>query len=309
MDNNKYILSIVIPVYNAQKYIPGLVEQLLKSYSEDMEIIFVDDGSTDDSLHILNQLPQGIYNLKIISQKNIGAPGARNRGIKESEGKYIWFFDVDDKFGNNAIKDVIEILRTSDYDLYIGNMKFVNEKGVGRVQVPVFKDNKSKDIKKLFFWDSYPGNKIYKRKIILKHKIFWDDVKIQQDLNFYLKYIVFCKEIYYHSGILYSYVKHENSISTTCSRKITDVVKSVKLVEQFYQKNYCDKKYKKELEYNLIKHIFYQVEKISKLKTFSDKIYVYFLFRRTIKSVNWRNNKYISNAYSKKIKEYFCFRF
>ena len=99
-----------------------------------------------------------------------------------------------------------------------------------------------------------------------------------------------------------------DSISSTYNRSITDVVKSVCLVEKFYEKSQLNQQYNKELEYNLVKHILIQIEKIPKLSV-KDRVYVYLYFKKVLKSIDYDMNSYISDTEKKKIADYMHFVF
>lgn len=89
-------ISVIIPVYNVEMYLEQCVNSVMNQTLDDIEIICVNDGSTDNSLHILKELATKDKRLKIINQENLGLSEARNRGIKEAIGKYISFIDSDD---------------------------------------------------------------------------------------------------------------------------------------------------------------------------------------------------------------------
>ena len=97
------ILTIIIPNYNNSKTIERCLNSILDQINETIEIIVIDDGSTDDSLLVLDKYKK---NIRIISQTNCGVGEARNRGIDEANGKYIWFVDAEDEIPPNALKDV-----------------------------------------------------------------------------------------------------------------------------------------------------------------------------------------------------------
>ena len=273
--DSKYLLSIVVPVYNAEQYIAKISEQLLGMWDDRMELVFVDDGSTDNSLQLLRKRWGAIPQVTIVHQKNGGAPKARNHGLKLAQGEYVWFFDVDDLFEKDVISVVLNKIEESHCDLYIGNMKFVPLNAGARLILPLFHDEISKDVKSLFLWDTNPGNKIYKRSIIEDNNVYWSNVKVQQDMNFYLKYIVHCNNVCYLQKILYTYKQRENSIATICNRNVLDVVRAVGMVASYYKTIDVLSVYEKELEYNLVKHIFYGLGKVKKM-ALHDKLYSYF---------------------------------
>ena len=91
------MISIIIPVYNCEKYLQNGIESLIKqTIFNELEFVFVDDGSTDNSRNIIRKYVDIYENMTLIVQSNAGVSAARNRGIKESKGEYIAFFDADD---------------------------------------------------------------------------------------------------------------------------------------------------------------------------------------------------------------------
>lgn len=102
------LVSIIVPIYNAEKYIFGLIENLMNQTYKNIEIILVNDGSTDNSLNICNELQSKDNRIKVIDKKNGGVSSARNKGIKESKGEYITFIDSDDNIGEDYVRKMVE---------------------------------------------------------------------------------------------------------------------------------------------------------------------------------------------------------
>ena len=299
-----YLLSMIIPVYNAQDALRPLLECIQNEKDERLEVILINDGSTDNSLKVLRNYSRDIPNATVIDQSNHGAPYARNAGLHRAKGKYLWFFDADDILGEHALTRLLNVLRQTDADLIIGNMKFVDEKGRGRVRVPVFKDELTGDIHAAFFWDSFPGNKIYRRTVVQENGIGWSNVRIHQDLNFYLKFLPFCKSIQYIKDVLYAHVEHPSgSISSACSRKVVDAVRSVGCVSSFYRNKNIIPRFEKELEYNLVKHILIQAEKLQRMRL-ADRVYVSLYFRGALKNTEYKKNPYVSSLDIKRIERF-----
>ena len=96
MQNPK--VSVIIPVYNSSEYIRHCLDSLLSQTLEDIEILCVDDGSTDDSLSILEEYSRKDERVRVLTQENAGAGAARNHGLREARGKYLSFLDSDDYF-------------------------------------------------------------------------------------------------------------------------------------------------------------------------------------------------------------------
>ena len=108
------LLSIIVPVYNVEKYLSKCLDSLLAQDIpiSDYEIIIVNDGSTDSSLVIAESYSQTNSNIRVISQLNKGLGGARNTGIRSSEGKYLFFVDSDDTIQKNTLKPLLECMES-----------------------------------------------------------------------------------------------------------------------------------------------------------------------------------------------------
>lgn len=117
---NKTILSIIIPFYNVEKYFERCLNSIVsqKVLSSQLEIIAVNDGSTDASLEIAEQTAKQHSNMIVVSQKNSGQSVARNNGVRLSHGKYIWYVDSDDWIEEECLKRIIPILEKSDVDVF-----------------------------------------------------------------------------------------------------------------------------------------------------------------------------------------------
>lgn len=102
-------ISIIIPVYNGEKTIERCINSIINNNYENIEIIVINDGSNDRTLEILEKIKKVEKRLKVISQKNSGVSAARNLGIKNSTGDYIYFMDADDYIEENCIKTVMKI--------------------------------------------------------------------------------------------------------------------------------------------------------------------------------------------------------
>lgn len=289
------ILSVIIPVYNTEKYLAKLFQSI--PFVEDIAIewIFVDDGSEDGSVSIVENFQKEHENVFLEKQAHRGAPMARNCGLYQSKGKYIYFFDSDDYFEDGIFTKIIEILQSEQPDILIGNGYIVDEKyNKTGEKFKGLQDKMSDSPKELFFIDSNPGNKIFRRDIIMDNWIIFDDVAIHQDLNFYLKYIPFCSKIRYISDFMYDYLVRGDSIAHSVSGKIVDVIKSMDGVLQYYGKRNLLHQYEKELEYNYVKHLCFQIEKLPYMDSVKEEIMVAQEFIKVLKKLNYESNEYIN---------------
>lgn len=120
------MISIIIPVYNTEKYINECVTSILKQSYKDYEIILVDDGSTDNSPDICNHLAKQYDCVKVIHKKNEGAGIARNRGLSIAKGKYVTFIDSDDYIGSEMLESLLKNIEERNSDLCIGGTVSIN---------------------------------------------------------------------------------------------------------------------------------------------------------------------------------------
>ena len=124
-------VSVIIPVYNVEKYLPKCLDSIVNQTYADLEIICVNDGSPDNSYAILEEYAKKDSRIKIITQKNTGLSGARNAGIKASTGDYIVFLDSDDWMDTEAIETVVTVAQNSSSDTVLwGYVREFAEKSV-----------------------------------------------------------------------------------------------------------------------------------------------------------------------------------
>lgn len=176
---NDYKLSVVIPAYNAQKFISRCISSALASDLKEIEVIAVDDGSTDETKDILswyeNMYPQFF---KKIFKENGGAAEARNYGIAESKGHYISFIDSDDMIRPDAYSTMYDSLQKTGADIAIGRLyKVDNDKYYVRhtLPLPAYKAINPEEYLRLLFTQTYNNvavwNKMYRTKLVQEHPI------------------------------------------------------------------------------------------------------------------------------------------
>ncbi len=112
-------ISIVVPIYNAEKYLDRCIQSILNQSYKDLEIILIDDGSTDSSNKICNNYQKRDNRIKFISQKNEGVSAARNRGISEATGEFIGFVDSDDYIQPNMYETLYGLINKYNCDISI----------------------------------------------------------------------------------------------------------------------------------------------------------------------------------------------
>lgn len=260
-------ISIIVPNYNNEKYILSCLNSILAQDYPNKEIIIVDDGSTDNSLKIINDfiLKNKKEKVYLIHQNNLNASIARNEGIGKATGEYVLFFDSDDILEEGALTAFSNAFLEFDTDLVIGNFKTIdeNEKTINETVFTgetVLLDAKN-NFDKLADISPAPMNKMYKMDVIKKNNISWGNVRIGQDLNFYLKYLLFCDNVTLLNRDIYRYRLSDNSISRSYDFRIFDIVNTFSDVERFYIQNGRGEFYKKYLPFQILKHYDIQMTK------------------------------------------------
>ena len=190
------LVSIVIPVFNTGKLARSLVDKLLSDDYRDVEIILVDDGSTDNSLEIIKQIKN--EKVRIYNKKNGGPSAARNFGIKKAKGEYLLFVDSDDDMAQDYVQKMVLAFR-DDIDMVVSGVKYCkldkqNEEDVYLDEF-LYKDNEgNKDFmlrSLLHDGRMYPVfNKVFRTEIIRKNEIEFDEkMSFGEDTKFVMDYV------------------------------------------------------------------------------------------------------------------------
>ena len=122
------LISVIIPVHNASKFINKAINSILKQSYKKIELILIDDGSEDNSLKIINEYKKKYKNIRVISQKNYGAGLARNTGIECAKGAYVMFLDADDFYNKDCCACALEAIQESNADFLSFGANFFNKK-------------------------------------------------------------------------------------------------------------------------------------------------------------------------------------
>jgi|GEM_PF-470466 len=213
-------VSVIIPIYNVEKYLSQCLDSVLSQTLENIEVICVDDGSTDDSVRILAEYLHVHSNMIILTQQNSGSGLARNSGLEIARGEYVIFLDPDDFFiSNDALEALYYKAQTEQVFVCGGNIV----KYVGGIFSKEFAGNRAKhcslkDERILFKDYQYPyghGRYIISRRLLLENNINYPDYRRGQDIVFLCKVLVCAKEFYVVNKDIYAYrLQHKEEIFT-----------------------------------------------------------------------------------------------
>ncbi len=253
-------VSIVVPVYQVEKYLRKCLNSLVKQTLEEVEILVINDGSPDDSQRIINEF-QKQYPLKIRSfiKENGGLSDARNFGLDRATGEFIGFVDSDDEVSKTMFEEMYNLAVRHQAEMVVCNIQKVDEQGnciQQLTQIPNMpeKINLMENFSVFADLSYFACNKIFKRELF-DHKRFKKGVHFE-DIQLIPQLVLNCKTIAQTQNYHYQYLERTDSISKTHTRKGLDVLNAVEDVNlYFHQSPYSDKK--KELKnFNILEGVY-----------------------------------------------------
>lgn len=204
------MVSIVIPVYNNEKYVTKCIESVCAQKYSNLQIILVDDGSTDSSGSICDQFAEQDDRIVVIHQENGGVSNARNNGIRVATGEYLTFIDGDDYVGEDYIVDLIECAQKNDADMVICGLRMVDVKGQEQ-QVIIPGEYIRYEHEEWTFRISGVWAHLYKRELWDCHNMTFCEGERGEDIPVALFFSCVCERIVTLPQADYYYVQHEGS--------------------------------------------------------------------------------------------------
>ena len=206
-------VSVIIPVYNCEKYMGKCVDSVLNQSYQNTEIVLIDDGSRDNSWKICNQYAKDYKNVRVIHQKNSGVSAARNTGLNNATGEYVMFVDSDDWLSPDTIRVMMNEFEQTELDLVASSISFDYEDGKAvKFEQPAISFNLQKNVNDFFqrlyscFFFNAVYAKLYKKSILEKYDIQFDRrYSILEDSTFVLNYLQYTKHICCLSMVGYHY--------------------------------------------------------------------------------------------------------
>lgn len=228
------LITIVVPIYNMEKYLNRCLDSILNQTYQNLEILLINDGSSDDSEKICLEYTKLDKRIKYLKKENGGLSSARNLGIKNATGKFIGFVDSDDVIDKNMYQILYSNLLQYGADVSICEVTRFNDFPVFSIEKSVVEYTKE-DVLKIILKDekicNYAVNKLYKLQLI--KDIYFPIGKVQEDVGTIYKFILNCEKIVYTDSKLYGYYSRENSISKNTSTKF--IYDYFEMIEKRYQ--------------------------------------------------------------------------
>ena len=297
-------VSIIVPIYNTEKYIKECLESIIKQTYRNIEIIIINDGSTDNSEDIIEQYKDKDSRINIIKQKNLGVSYSRNIGINAATGDYIMFVDSDDIIIENYIEQMMDILKKDKLDIIKSSYKKFNNNTSIYTNVSFFKENykiiNKNEINKLFIKTTNFNSscmQIINKKIIDNNNVRFDiNIGFAEDFLFTYKIFLLSNKIGYINNN--GYLCRENNESSSRTGQINKQIKNCTDTIKAYNILY-NKQNNQEVSNKILLHITYLIRSRSvkhiNYNNFKEKL---LNFYNTEIWINFKKNKF--NIKSKK---------
>lgn len=294
----KIKVSVIVPVYNVEKYIDKCLNSLVKQSLKEIEIIVVNDGTKDNSQKIIDKYVKKYPDkIKSYIKENGGQGSARNYGLKKASGEYIGYVDSDDFVEKDMYKKLYNKAKENNYDIVVCGNYNVSEDYQNK-NIDAFINNYNTDLENIFFGKMAVWNKIYKRDILIKNKLEFKEKVWYEDLAFTLKAIMNSNTFAFIDEPLYDYLIREGSTMNN-----SNVQRNLEILDAFndilsYIQHNKKEEYFSKIEFLAIDHIYISaIVRVLKAEA-DDKVK-----RETINKLidymnkkfpNYKNNKYIN---------------
>ena len=293
-------VSVIVPIYNVEKYLSKCLDSLINQTLDDIEIILVNDGSTDNSGNIAKEYKDK-YSDKIIyfEKENGGLSDARNFGIPYTKGEYIAFLDSDDYIEEDAYEKMYEKAKKEDADyiecdfiweypnkqIFDKRIEYIDKKDmVAKVRVVAW-------------------NKLIKRELIIKNNITFPKGLRYEDIEFTYKLIPFLEKVSYIDKPFVHYVQRKNSIANVQNVKTADIFTILENVEKYYKEKNLYDEYKEQIEYNYARYLL--CSSLKRMCKVGDKAKRKELIKKTWEKLNskypkWHKNNILKSMHTGK---------
>ncbi|MCI8382965.1 MAG: glycosyltransferase family 2 protein [Lachnospiraceae bacterium] len=240
------VVTIIVPAYNAEKTIENCIKSIYSQTYEMIEIIIVDDGSSDNTYDIAGRLAGKDERIRVVRQKNKGASSARNRGIQEATGEFIIFVDADDTIMSNMVETLVNKQKGCNADLVQGAIiRIRGKKDKQILSDRIIHEYKSRrEIRKKFFEIlenelNSPVGKLYKKDIICENSILFDErLEVSEDLCFNLHYLENIESMVFIPELLYKYYLNNSYLTRKYKKNLFDMRKrAIEVLDDFLNRN------------------------------------------------------------------------
>lgn len=283
-------VSVIVPIYNVEKYLEKCINSLLSQTLEDIQIILVNDGSKDNSGNIAKEYEKNNKDRVIyVEKENGGLSDARNYGLKYATGDFIAFLDSDDYIEKNAYEEMYNkaIEENVDYVECDFIWEFPNKIRVDK-QYPYKNKKEMLSFVRVVAW-----NKLIKRQLIIDNNLEFPKGLRYEDVEFTYKLIPFINKFTYVDKPFIHYVQREGSIANVQNERTAEIFTVLDNVIEFYKENNIYDEYRDELEYNCARYLLCSsLKRMCKIKDkiVREKLLTESWERLNLNFPNWKEN-------------------
>ena len=242
IDIKEELISVIVPVYNVDKYIDRCIETIVNQTYRNIEILLIDDGSTDDSGKICDTWANKDKRITVIHKENAGVSSARNLGLENSHGHFISFIDSDDSIDRNMYYEMKKMIEETNSDICFCDIKYIRN---GNIEEKKHLDkeifNKEEILKSLFDYNGLnlaAWNKLFRTNVI-KNIRFREDISIREDALFCAEAFDNSKKICHLKKMPYNYYYREGSAlnSKNLNKEITKLLANSEIIKILKKNN------------------------------------------------------------------------
>lgn len=287
-------VSVIVAAYNIEKYIKRCLESIINQTLKEIEIIVVNDGSTDTTLDIIKKISNIDERIIIVNQENKGLIEARKSGLEKSKGEYILFIDGDDWLELNALELLYDNAVNNKSDIVIFNAFFSYDDRRKEFNTIFTNDlDKVDNLKNLFLYKILPciWSKFIKFEFIKFNNIeFPSDISFAEDLAIVSSLFIYNPKVSILNENLYNYYQRDNSITKTVNEKFLEINKAMEFIKRKLIEYNLYEKYKEEFEYLIFRHLFFNM-----VSSYSNSNIQKQMFKQyKNQNINCKNNRYIT---------------
>jgi len=258
-------ISIIVPVYNSKVYLNKCLHSLVNQSLEEIEIILINDCSTDESIDILKEYKEKYPNKVILMdlKENKGPGGARNEGMNIAKGEYIGFVDSDDYVEKEMFEELYKIAKSGNYDMV--DCAFNNEHTKRNALSTTENTWGQLDVEKRRHLIAYAGfvwSKIIKRNILINNKIKFRENVCFEDIDFLPVVMLYLKNVYASDLVLYHYTNNFESLSNNSHNdiQIEDRMKTLRCLVKKFKELDVYEDYKDEITFIIYNMYIYMLK-------------------------------------------------
>lgn len=258
-------ISVIIPCYNTEKYIEKCIDSILNQTYKNIEIILIDDLSTDNTYNIISSYAEKHKNIIAIqNKKNSGAAYSRNIALKHAKYELISFIDSDDYIDSNYYESMIKLIEKDNSDIVVCDICTRYDESDDECITKACKNRNDKYSYIDNGLSASPCNKIFKKADLLKYP--FPEGIMNEDIATVLPIMIYANKISYNEDTLYNYIQRKDSVQNSkLNEKRFDLFKSLDILEQRVERNEKNKKYWDAIIYNqVISFLFYYLTKEKK---------------------------------------------